>query len=96
MILTFYYLFFSILILINISNFQFESAAQELARRLFLFSYYCYGISFIDAALLTSFYERNKILEAISNLEKESKNEKTDVQIAKLEILINIKMLKNK
>lgn len=25
----------------------------EVARRLFLFSYYCYGISFIDAALLT-------------------------------------------
>ena len=30
-----------------------KSHAQELARRLFLFSYYCYGISFIDAALLT-------------------------------------------
>ena len=53
-----------------------ESPAQELARRLFLFSYYCYGISFIDAALLTKknivrynggnyiVYKRNKTKEA--------------------------------
>ncbi len=30
-----------------------KSLSLEVARRLFLFSYYCYGISFIDAALLT-------------------------------------------
>ena len=53
-----------------------KSHAQELARRLFLFSYYCYGISFIDAALLTKnniirynggsyiVYKRNKTKEA--------------------------------
>lgn len=55
---------------------QVKSSAQELARRLFLFSYYCYGISFIDAALLTKnniirynggnyiVYKRNKTKEA--------------------------------
>lgn len=37
----------------KLKNTVVESVAQELARRLFLFSYYCYGISFIDAALLT-------------------------------------------
>jgi integrase len=30
-----------------------ENSTLELTRRLFLFSYYCYGISFIDAAFLT-------------------------------------------
>lgn len=30
-----------------------EPISLEIARRLFLFLYYCYGISFIDAALLT-------------------------------------------
>lgn len=30
-----------------------ESPALELVRHLFPFSYYCYGISFIDATLLT-------------------------------------------
>lgn len=30
-----------------------ESSTLEMTRRLFLFTYYCYGISFIDAALLT-------------------------------------------
>ncbi|KAA6317191.1 Tyrosine recombinase XerD [termite gut metagenome] len=30
-----------------------ENQTLELTRRLFLFSYYCYGISFIDAALLS-------------------------------------------
>lgn len=60
----------------KLKNTVVESAAQELARRLFLFSYYCYGISFIDAALLTKknivrynggnyiVYKRNKTKEA--------------------------------
>jgi integrase len=30
-----------------------ESATLEMTRRLFLFTYYCYGISFVDAALLS-------------------------------------------
>ena len=30
-----------------------DSPALEMTRRLFLFSYYCYGISFMDTALLT-------------------------------------------
>lgn len=53
-----------------------ENQTLELTRRLFLFSYYCYGISFIDAALLTKkniirynggdyiVYKRNKTKEA--------------------------------
>lgn len=53
-----------------------DNAVLERTRRLFLFSYYCYGISFIDAALLTKkniirynggnyiVYKRNKIKEA--------------------------------
>ncbi len=60
----------------KLKNTVVESVAQELARRLFLFSYYCYGISFIDAALLTKkniirynggnyiVYKRNKTKEA--------------------------------
>lgn len=53
-----------------------DNAVLERTRRLFLFSYYCYGISFIDAALLTKkniirynggsyiVYKRNKTKEA--------------------------------
>ncbi|KAA6307781.1 Tyrosine recombinase XerD, partial [termite gut metagenome] len=53
-----------------------ENQTLELTRRLFLFSYYCYGISFIDMALLTKkniirynggdyiVYKRNKTKEA--------------------------------
>ncbi|KAA6323651.1 Tyrosine recombinase XerD [termite gut metagenome] len=53
-----------------------ENQTLELTRRLFLFSYYCYGISFIDAALLNKkniirynggnyiVYKRNKTKEA--------------------------------
>jgi len=53
-----------------------KNPTLELTRRLFLFSYYCYGISFIDAALLTKkniirynggdyiVYKRNKTKEA--------------------------------
>ncbi|KAA6319821.1 Tyrosine recombinase XerD [termite gut metagenome] len=53
-----------------------ENQTLELTRRLFLFSYYCYGISFIDAALLSKkniirynggdyiVYKRNKTKEA--------------------------------
>ena len=53
-----------------------DNAVLERTRRLFLFSYYCYGISFIDAALLTRkniirynggsyiVYKRNKTKEA--------------------------------
>ena len=53
-----------------------QNEVLERTRRLFLFSYYCYGISFIDAALLTKknilrydggeyiVYKRNKTKEA--------------------------------
>ncbi len=53
-----------------------EKRLLEQARRVFLFSYYCYGISFIDAAMLTKaniirhdggsyiVYKRNKTREA--------------------------------
>ncbi|MDR1459536.1 MAG: site-specific integrase [Bacteroidales bacterium] len=53
-----------------------ENPTLEFTRRLFLFSYYCYGISFIDMALLTKqniirynggdyiVYKRNKTKEA--------------------------------
>ena len=53
-----------------------ENQTLELTRRLFLFSYYCYGISFIDAAMLQKkniirynggdyiVYKRNKTKEA--------------------------------
>lgn len=53
-----------------------DNAVLERTRKLFLFSYYCYGISFIDAALLTRkniirynggsyiVYKRNKTKEA--------------------------------
>ncbi len=53
-----------------------ENQTLELTRRLFLFSYYCYGISFIDVAFLTKkniirynggdyiVYKRNKTKEA--------------------------------
>jgi integrase len=53
-----------------------ENQTLEFTRRLFLFSYYCYGISFIDAALLSKrniirynggdyiVYKRNKTKEA--------------------------------
>lgn len=53
-----------------------DNAVLDRTRRLFLFSYYCYGISFIDAALLTKkniirynggnyiVYKRNKTKEA--------------------------------
>ncbi|HIZ85783.1 MAG TPA: site-specific integrase [Candidatus Coprenecus stercoravium] len=37
----------------KLKNTVVASRAQEIARRLFLFSYYCCGISFIDEALLT-------------------------------------------
>ena len=46
--------------------------------------------------LLVNFYERNKILEAINNLEKESKNEKTDAQIVKLKEDLDIVLKGNK
>ncbi|MGN1278843.1 MAG: TOBE domain-containing protein [Candidatus Onthovivens sp.] len=46
--------------------------------------------------LLANFYERNKILEAISNLEKEEKSEKTDAQIAKLKEDLDIVLKGNK
>ncbi|MDL2265540.1 site-specific integrase [Parabacteroides sp. OttesenSCG-928-G07] len=32
---------------------EMKSSTHEMTRRLFLFTYYCYGISFMDAALLT-------------------------------------------
>lgn len=60
----------------TLKNREVKSRSQELARRMFLFSYYCYGISFIDAALLTKkniirynggnyiVYKRNKTKEA--------------------------------
>lgn len=53
-----------------------KSLSLEATRRIFLFSYYCYGISFIDAAMLTRdniiklnggnyiVYKRNKTKEA--------------------------------
>ncbi|GHU61643.1 hypothetical protein FACS1894123_01320 [Bacteroidia bacterium] len=53
-----------------------ENPTLEFTRRLFLFSYYCYGISFIDMALLKKknvirhnggdyiVYKRNKTKEA--------------------------------
>jgi len=60
----------------KIKSSEMENHTLELTRRLFLFSYYCYGISFIDAALLTKrniirynggdyiVYKRNKTKEA--------------------------------
>jgi len=60
----------------KIKSTEMENHTLELTRRLFLFSYYCYGISFIDAALLTKkniirynggdyiVYKRNKTKEA--------------------------------
>jgi len=60
----------------KIKSAEMENHTLELTRRLFLFSYYCYGISFIDAALLTKkniirynggdyiVYKRNKTKEA--------------------------------
>jgi len=57
----------------KIKNTPSENPRNEYARQLFLFSYYCYGISYIDMALLTSanikhleggeyiVYKRNKI-----------------------------------
>jgi len=38
----------------KIKNTILENQTLEMTRKLFLFSYYCYGISFIDAALLTN------------------------------------------
>jgi hypothetical protein len=37
----------------KIKTTEMSNQTLELTRRLFLFSYYCYGILFIDAALLT-------------------------------------------
>jgi integrase len=60
----------------KIKSTEMQNPTLELTRRLFLFSYYCYGISFIDAALLTKknvirynggdyiVYKRNKTKEA--------------------------------
>jgi integrase len=60
----------------KIKSTEMENHTMELTRRLFLFSYYCYGISFIDAAFLTKkniirynggdyiVYKRNKTKEA--------------------------------
>ncbi|KAA6313255.1 Tyrosine recombinase XerD, partial [termite gut metagenome] len=60
----------------NIKSTIMENPILEFTRRLFLFSYYCYGISFIDMALLTKkniirynggdyiVYKRNKTKEA--------------------------------
>lgn len=60
----------------KIKNTVLDKNTLEMTRRLFLFSYYCYGISFIDAALLTSknlirfnegiyiIYKRNKTNKA--------------------------------
>jgi integrase len=60
----------------KIKNTVMSKTTLEMTRRLFLFSYYCYGISFIDAALLTKkniirynsghyiVYKRNKTKEA--------------------------------
>jgi integrase len=60
----------------KIKNTVMAKTTLEMTRRLFLFSYYCYGISFIDAALLTKkniirynggnyiVYKRNKTKEA--------------------------------
>jgi integrase len=60
----------------KIKNTVMTKTTLEMTRRLFLFSYYCYGISFIDAALLTKrniirynggnyiVYKRNKTKEA--------------------------------
>lgn len=38
--------------LLRLMNRQFENKPKEIARRLFLFSYFCYGMSFIDMANL--------------------------------------------
>lgn len=38
----------------KIKNTQSENSQQEYARKLFLLSYYCYGISFIDMSYLTN------------------------------------------
>jgi hypothetical protein len=60
----------------KIKSTEMSNQTLELTRRLFLFSYYCYGISFIDAALLAKknvirynggeyiVYKRNKTKEA--------------------------------
>ncbi|GHV49061.1 tyrosine recombinase [Bacteroidia bacterium] len=60
----------------NIKSTVMENPTLEFTRRLFLFSYYCYGISFIDMALLKKknvirhnggdyiVYKRNKTKEA--------------------------------
>ena len=38
--------------LLRVMNTKFENKPREIARRLFLFSYFCYGMSFIDMANL--------------------------------------------
>lgn len=62
--------------MMKIKSTALENTILESTRRLFLFSYYCYGISFIDAALLTKkniirynggayiVYKRNKTKES--------------------------------